>query len=76
MRRAARFEKCATLPRVCDFDMANPWEGLRVTPAMCHLTTRSIARPGESIVKIEAPSGSTKCASLPRVQSLDHANPS
>ena len=26
--------------------------------------------------KIEAPSGSTKCAILPRVQSLDHANPS
>ena len=144
------------------FDLANPWEGLHVTPKMCHFTTRSVAfsrsttpihrknerarkscnftsrsvtrpgqsivkierhasrhasrfenvsfylafltltyripgkgcafplkcvilrrvqsrsvaRPGQSIVKIEAPSGSTKCATLPRVQSLDHANPS
>ena len=37
--------------------------------------SRLIARPGQSIVKIEAPNGSTKCATLPRVQSLDHANP-
>ena len=43
MRHASRFEKCATLPRVCDFDLSNPWEGLRVTPKMCRFTTRSVA---------------------------------
>ena len=93
-RGASRSEKCATFLRVFTFDLANPWEGLRVTPKMCHFTSRSVARPGEkcvilrrvqsrsvprpgqSIVKIEAPNGWKKCATLPRVQSLDHANPS
>ena len=42
-RHASRLEKCATLPRVFDFDLSNPWEGLRVTPQMCHFTTRSVA---------------------------------
>ena len=36
-------EKCATLPRVFDFDLSNPWEGLRVAPKMCHFTKRSVA---------------------------------
>ena len=28
---------------VFTFDLANPWEGLHVTPKMCHFTTRSVA---------------------------------
>ena len=44
-----------TLLCVFTFDLANPWEGLRVTPKMCHFTTRSVARPGQSIAKIERP---------------------
>ena len=47
-------EKCVILLRIFDFDLANPWEGSRVTPKMCHFTTRSVARPRQSIVKIDA----------------------
>ena len=32
-----------TLLCVFTFDLANPWEGLRVTPKMCDFTTRSVA---------------------------------
>ena len=42
-----------TLLCIFTFDLANPWEGLRVTPKMCHFTTRSVARPRQSIAKIE-----------------------
>ena len=99
-------EKCATLPSVFDFDLSNPWEGLLVTPKMCHVTTRSVAfnrstrpihcknrgaerfdkmcnftsrsvpRPRESIVKIDALRLTLgKCAILPRVFASDLANP-
>ena len=50
MRYAERLEKDATLPRVPAFEHANPWEGLRVTPKMCNFTSRSVARPRQSIV--------------------------
>ena len=78
MRGASRLEKCATLPRVFTFDLANPWEGLRVTPKMCHFTTRSVAfsRSTRPIhCKYRGAERLEKCANLPRVQSLDHANP-
>ena len=39
-----------TLLCVFTFDLANP---LHVTPKMCHFTTRSVARPGQSIAKNE-----------------------
>ena len=42
--------KVATLPRVPAFDHANPWEGLRVAPKMCNFSSRSVARPRQSIV--------------------------
>ena len=49
------WEKCATLPRVRAFDHANPWEGLRVTPTSCDFTTRSRARPRQSMVMVAFP---------------------
>ena len=39
---------------VADFDHANPWEGLLVSAKICHFTTRSVARPRQSIVIFEA----------------------
>ena len=45
--------KRATLTSVADFDHANPWEGLLVPPKICHFTTRSVARPRQSIVIFE-----------------------
>ena len=44
--------KCATLSRVFAFDHANPWEGLLVSAKICHFTTRSRARPRQSMVKV------------------------
>ena len=65
-----------TLFCVFTFDLANPWEGLRVTPKVCHFTTRSVAfsrstRP----IHRKKTSGHAKVVILPRVQSLDQANP-
>ena len=101
MHHASRLEKCATLPRVFDFDLSNPWEGLRIMPKMYHFTTRSVAfsrstrpihcknrgaerfgkmcnftsrsvpRPRQSIVKIDASRLTLgKCVILPRVLHL------
>ena len=106
MRHASRLEKCAALPRVFTLDLANPWEGLRVTPKMCHFTTcsvafsrstrpihcknrgaerlkkmcnftsRSVPRPRQSIVKIDASRLTLwKCVILPRVFAFDFPNP-
>ena len=58
IHRADRLEKDATLPRrVPAFDHANPWEGLRVAPTRCHFTTRSRARPRQSMVRVAFPIG-------------------
>ena len=54
-RGAGKLEKVAILPRVRAFDHANPWEGLRVTPTRCHFTTRSRARPRQSMVRVAIP---------------------
>ena len=68
---ASRSEKCVILLRVSDFDLSNPWEGLRVASKIYHFTMRSVA--------FNRPTRPTHCknrsATLPRVQSLDHANP-
>ena len=89
-----------------DFDLSNPWEGLRVAPKMYHFTTRSVAfspktrpihcknrgaerfdkmcnftsrsvpRPRQSIVKIDALRLTLgKCVILPRVFDFDLSNP-
>ena len=55
MHHASRFEKCVILPRVFASDLANPWEGLRVMPTMCHFTRRLDARPGQSMVRVAFP---------------------
>ena len=44
--------KVATLPRVPSLDHANPWEGLRVTRKSCNFTSRSVARPRESLGRV------------------------
>ena len=54
------------------FDLANPFEGLRVAPKMCNFTSRSVAQPGQSIAKIDT---SRKIVILRRVQTLDQADP-
>ena len=68
--------KVATLPRVRAFDHANPWEGLRVTPKSCNFTSRSVARPRQSLVRVARDAEKLgKNAVLPRVRAFDHANP-
>ena len=44
--------KVATLPRVRAFDHANPWKGLRVMPKSCNFTSRSRARPRQSMARV------------------------
>ena len=48
-RQTEKLKRVATLPRVRALDHANPWEGLRVTPKNCNFTSRSRARPRQSM---------------------------
>ena len=48
------WKKCVVLLRIPAYDHANPCEGLLVSPKICHFTTRSVARPSQSIVNIDA----------------------
>ena len=54
MRHAKRSENDATLPHVPAFYHANPWEGLLVSAKLCNFTSRSVARPRQSIVIFDA----------------------
>ena len=45
----------ATLPRVRALDHANPWERLRVALTSCNFTSRSRARPRQSMVRVAFP---------------------
>ena len=68
--------KVATLPRVPAFDHANPWEGLRVAPKMCNFSSRSVARPRQSIVIFDTSRRTVgKKTTLPRAPAFDHAIP-
>ena len=61
----------ATLPRVQVFDLANPWEGLRVTPKPCNFTSRSSVRPRQSMVRVAFPiDGTVLAPALERVFQL------
>ena len=50
-RRRVR-KKVAPLPRVRSLDHANPWERLHVTPKSCNFTSRSVARPRQSMGRV------------------------
>ena len=44
--------KVASLPRVQSLDHTNPRRGLRGAPKSCNFTSRSVARPRQSIVRV------------------------
>ena len=76
MRGASRLEKCVNLPRVFTFDLADPWEGLRVTPKMCHFYDAFSRIPSlDRVNPFQKSSGRANFVFSPRVQSLDQANP-
>ena len=71
LRHAKRSGKCVILLCVFAFDLANPWEG-RVTPTMCHFTTRFDARPGQSMVGVAFPTEASELApALERIFKLE-----
>ena len=71
LRVAPTSWKTAILPRIRAFDHANPWEGLRVTPTRCHFTTRSRARPRQSMVRVAFPTeASVPAPALERIFKL------
>ena len=75
-RKPAGTLKVATLPRVQSLDHTNPPRGLRVTPKMCNFTSRSSLRPRQSMGRVARGADIwTKCATLPRIQAFEHANP-
>ena len=47
--------KVATLPRVRALDHANPWKALCVMPKSCNFTSRSRARPRQSMERVAFP---------------------
>ena len=68
--------KVATLPRVRTLDHTNPRRGLRGAPKSCNFTSRSVAGPRQSMVRVAWDAEKLeKVATLLRVRSLDYANP-
>ena len=79
---------CALRPTMCHFETRSVAfspstrpihcknRGAERLEKMCNFASRSVPRPCQSIVKIDASRLTLgKCATLPRVRSLDHANP-